>query len=343
MRALQLVEIGRMIVSELPDPEPGPGEVVLQIIATGICGSDIHGFTGENGRRVAGQVMGHETVGRIHAIGDGVDPQLAPIGAIATINPLILTPERMGMFAGREQHDPERRVMGVNPELVSAFAQYIVVPDRNIVLLPETMPVLYGALIEPLAVALNAVRRVAVAPGESVLVVGGGPIGQSVILAARHVGAGVVYVSEPDPARRALCEKLGAIALDPSGAPIPAQLVMRHGSAVDVAIDAVGVSETLADALQSTSYGGRVCLVGMGRQELSLAAFRVSTEERSIVGAFCYSFAGFRDAADWVATGDPVFGLLISEEVGIDEGPGAFERLAGHPDVPGKLLVRLAL
>ncbi len=79
----------------------------------------------------------------------------------------------------------------------------------------------------------------------------------------------------------------------------------------------------------------------MGQQELSLAAFRVSTEERSIVGSFCYTFAGFREAAEWVATADPVFGKLISSEVSMDEANDAFLRLAHNPDVPGKILVRL--
>ena len=341
MRALQLVEFGHLAAADLGDPVAAPGEVVIRVLATGICGSDIHGFTGENGRRIPGQIMGHESVGRIHAIGEGVDPEAAPVGSLATFNPVILTAERMELFAGREQHDPERRVIGVDPTLISAFAEYISVPLRNIVTLPETMPVAYGALIEPLAVALNAVRRVGVKKGDTVLVVGGGPIGQSTILAALHEGAGAVYVSEIDAARRDLCSSLGAIAIDPLAGAVPEQLLALHGNHADVAIDAVGIRETLADALLSTSYGGRVCLVGMGQQELALSAFRVSTEERSIVGSFCYTFAGFREAAEWVATGDPIFGKLISAEVTMDEANDAFLRLAHNPDVPGKVLVRL--
>lgn len=342
MRALQLVEINRMAIVDLPAPDAAPGEVVLEIIAAGICGSDIHGFTGDNGRRHLGQVMGHEAVGRIHAVGDAIDPTLAPRGAIATFNPLILSPENMRTFAGREQHDPERKVIGVDPDLVSAFAQYIAVPLRNLVVLPESMPVLYGALIEPLAVALNAVRRVGPVEGQSVLVIGGGPIGQSAVLAALHLGASSVFVSEPDAARRELCARLGAVVLDPGEGTIPTQIFRHHGGPVDVAIDAVGVSATLSDALGATSFGGRVCLVGMGAQELGLAAFRISTEERSIVGAFCYSFDCFREAAEWVGTGDPVFANLISAEVDLNHAPEAFTRLAGDADVPGKLLIRLS-
>lgn len=342
MRALQLVEFGQMAATELPAPVPGPDEVVLQVIATGICGSDIHGFTGENGRRVPGQVMGHESVTRVFAIGDGVDPDSFPIGRIATFNPVLLASDRMELFVGREQHDVQRRIVGVDPTIVAAFAEFVSIPQRNVVLLPDTMPVSYGALIEPLAVALNAVRRVKVASGDSVLIVGGGPIGQSTVLAAFHEGASAVYVSEPDDARRELCASLGATPIDPRVSAVSEQLAALHGGPVDIAIDAVGVTSTLADALTSTVYGGRVCLVGMGQPELTLPAYRVSTEERSLVGAFTYSFAVFREAAAWVGAGDPVFGTLISSEVSMDEAQGAFERLAHHRDVPGKILVRLS-
>jgi threonine dehydrogenase-like Zn-dependent dehydrogenase len=341
MRALQLEDFGKLVVTELPEPDPGPGEVVLDVIATGICGSDIHGFTGENGRRVPGQVMGHESVGRVRSLGHGIDATLAPIGHLATFNPVIVSALGQRVFAGREQHDPGRTVIGVSTERTSAFAQRIVVPIENVVLLPEDIPVVYGALIEPLAVGLNAVRRVQLRPGESVLVVGGGPIGQSTVLAAVHEGAAHVYVSEPNVERRALCESIGAIALNPADGPLPEQIIQRHGVLLDIAVDAVGSSASLADCLGSTAFGGRVCLVGMGSRQISVDAYRVSTEERSVVGSFCYSFDVFRAAAEWVASGEEIFGCLISAEVSLDHAQDAFQRLATKADVPGKILVRL--
>ena len=341
MRALQLEDFGRMVVVDLPDPTPGPGEVVLEIVATGICGSDIHGFTGDTGRRVLGQVMGHESVGRVLSLGDGVDAASLPIGSPATFNPVVTAPDRRAQFAGREQHDPQRVVIGVDADRTSAFAERIVVPAENVVLLPTTMPLSYGALIEPIAVGLNAVRRVNLQPGETVFISGGGPIGQSTVLAALHEGASRVYVSEFDAQRRALCEELGAVAFDPAAGAIAEQVLASGGALVDVAIDAVGVTESLADCLSVTPFGGRVCLVGMGRPELSLSAYRISTEERSIVGSFCYSFAVFADAARWVGEASPVLARLISMEVPLGEGQAAFERLATQADVPGKILVRL--
>ncbi|MDQ2662118.1 MAG: zinc-binding dehydrogenase [Actinomycetota bacterium] len=340
MRALMLEDFGRLVVVDVPEPVAAPGDVVIETVATGVCGSDIHGYTGDNGRRVPGQIMGHETVGRIHAIGDGVDAAAYPLGAVVTVNPVILTAEGRSQFAGREQHDPQRSVLGVDPARNAAFAHRFVVPSQNVVVLPESMPIAYGALIEPLAVALNGVRRAGLKPGDAALVVGGGPIGQSTVLAAFHQGASVVYVSELNQSRRELCERLGAIAIDPRTAPVRDQVVERHGGLVDVAIDAVGIDESLEAALNSTVFGGVVSLVGMGTPRLNLDAYRVSTEERSIVGSFTYSFQVFEDAARWVAEGDDALAQLISAEVSLDDADALFQRLATTADIPAKALVR---
>ena len=340
MHALTLTSIGQLTWGPTPDASPAPHEIVLQTIATGICGSDIHGYTGETGRRVPGQIMGHETVGQIHSLGTEVDPRRYPLGAIATVNPVIVSSEGRDLYRGREQHDPARTVIGVDPGFVSAFAERFCVPSDNVIVLPEHMPVAFGALIEPLAVGLQAVLRVRVMQGETVLVIGGGPIGQSSILAAKRAGASEIYVSEPDSTRRALCESLGAIALDPAVAPIPEQLTAAHGSPVDVAIDAVGISASLADALSSVAFGGRVCLVGMGAKQVDLSAFRVSTEERSIVGSFTYPHSVFVEAAEWVGDGDPQFAKLISAEILPQEADAAFRRLSSGVAAPGKVLIR---
>lgn len=342
MRALQLESFGRLVVVDLPEPEAAAGAVVIETIATGICGSDIHGYTGDNGRRIPGQVMGHETVGRVVALGEGVDAGNIPIGALVTVNPVFVGDDTRLRFAGREQHAPDRSLLGVDPAIVSAFAERFAVPAVNVVVLPDGMPEEFGALVEPLAVGLNAVRRVSVADGERVLVIGGGPIGQACVLAAFHEGASEVIVSEPNPGRRDLCARLGATPLDPRLAPVAEQMA-ELGGPVPVTIDAVGITESLTDALGATSFGGRISLVGMGSPELALAAYRISTEERSLVGSFTYSHETFVDCARWVGGGDPRLAGLISERVGLDDADAMFTRLANVMDVPGKVLVRFDL
>ncbi|QYM64197.1 MULTISPECIES: zinc-binding dehydrogenase [unclassified Microbacterium] len=305
--------------------------------ATGICGSDVHGYTGENGRRFPGQVMGHESSGTIAAIGSG-GGGLA-VGTPVTFNPVVVPAEDAAAYAGREQHHPRKHVIGVAADIPAAFADYVVVPARNIVPLPDGLPIELGALIEPLAVAVHAVRRL---PQESlgrVLVIGGGPIGQSIVIALRDAGAGTVIVSEMDAARRELVQRLGAETIDPAAGPVAEQLRERGGLA-DAALDAVGITPTLRDALTSTVLGAPICLVGMGAPQVALDAFLVSTEERSLIGSFTYGSEDFTDATEIIGAEPDVYRALISREIDVIDADSAFSALAAGDGTPGKVLVR---
>ena len=157
MKALVLAEFGRLDVVEYPDPVAASGEVLVAIAHTGICGTDLHGYTGANGRRVPGMVMGHETAGVVAAVGDGISG-FAP-GQAVTVNPVVVPTDDAQAWRGREQQHPGKYVIGVKPDVVAAFAQFVAVPARNVVPLPDGMPTTHGALVEPLAVATHAVGR----------------------------------------------------------------------------------------------------------------------------------------------------------------------------------------
>ena len=285
-------------VEDRPDPQPGPDEVLLRITATGICGSDLHGYTGENKRRHPGQVMGHETVGRIVAVGLVAPGEGRESGRLATVNPVI----GCGECARRARPEPSslcprRTVIGVDKEISSAFAELMLAPARNIVVLPDDLPEEYGALIEPLAVGYHAARNGRVGSRDAVLVIGGGPIGQAATLAARRLDAERIVVSEPSAARRALVEKLGFATIDPTAHDLSAQVQAVLGGPATAVLDAVGIGRTVGDGLRSSALGARLVLVGMGAGELTLAAFDVSTFERSIIGSFTYPSNDFRETA----------------------------------------------
>lgn len=339
MRALVLHDFGHLRVEERPRPEPGPGEVLIRVAATGICGSDIHGYTGENGRRVPGQVMGHESAGTVAALGDDVADGGLVIGQPVTFNPVVVPDDDLAIFAGREQHSPRKTVIGVAPQVPAAFADYVLVPARNVVPLPESLPIELGALVEPLAVAVHAVRRVLRPSVSRALILGGGPIGQSTVLALQMHGVETVYISEPDAPRRELCRRLGAIALDTATQSV-VEAVTAEGGLVDVTIDAVGITATVNQALEATVLGGDICLVGMGAPRLDVDAYRVSTEERSIVGSFTYSAQDFVDAAAHIASDPPQVRELVSREVTPEEADAAFTALAAGNGTPGKTVVR---
>ena len=277
MKALVLRGAYDIAVEERPEPQPGPGEVVVEVIATGICGSDFHGYSGENGRRHPGQVMGHETVGRIDELGSGVT-DLAP-GQLVTINPVMACGVCAACRDGQQQWCSRRVVLGVAPEIPAAFADRVAAPAKNVVVLPESMPAELGALVEPLAVGYHAVRR------------GGGH--------RRRPRAG--HRRWPDragvPAGRpaARCHQPGRVRRQriASG---PVRQARRAGDRPDrrttwprrsppdwavrprLVIDAVGVNQTMADAFAASGLGSRIVL---GRHGLAaVGAFGVRGQHR---------------------------------------------------------------
>ncbi len=339
MRALVLADFWKLTVDDVPEPEPGPGDVLIDVVATGICGSDIHGYTGENGRRVRGQVMGHETVGRVLAAGPDAGGDLS-VGDAVAVNPVLWCGRCRQCAVGREQSCPDKRIVGVTPELRSAFAERMAVPARNAVKLPAGMPVEHGALVEPLAVGYHALVRGGCGAGDAVLIIGGGPIGQACALAALRQGAERVAVSEPAPHRRELNARLGAAVVDPSGTDdVPAAVYAALDGEPTLVVDAVGSPRTLATAFACAPIGTTVVLVGMAVPTLDVAAYEISTKERSVVGSFCYSAGEFRDTAQWAATSADQLATLIEGRTDLAGGPAAFEALARGTDPASKVLV----
>jgi threonine dehydrogenase-like Zn-dependent dehydrogenase len=340
MRVLVLQDWWKLVVAERPDPAPAGRQVLLEIHATGICGSDIHGFTGATGRRQLGQVMGHETVGRVVALGDGVGPEFGlEVGAVATVNPVVSCGNCDQCRAGSDQACPSRSVIGVDPSVSSAFAEKMLAPAENVIPLPPTMPIDYGALIEPLAVGYHAVHRGKIGPGDRVLVIGGGPVGQACLLAARRQGAQQVVVSEPTAARRRLNEALGAVTLDVITAERVPSVSDALGGPPTVIVDAVGSSASLDSAFSVAALGSTIVLVGMGEANLALRGYEISTKERSIVGSFTYSREEFKTTADWVGTAPSELSLLIEGRVDLLGSRDTFTDLAKGDNTASKILV----
>jgi threonine dehydrogenase-like Zn-dependent dehydrogenase len=334
MRALVFHGPWQMSVEDLPEPEPAADETLLDIIATGICGSDLHGYTGETGRRHPGQVMGHETVGRVLEDRTGsYEPD-----TVVTVNPVIGCRRCTACMAGMPQRCPERRVIGVQPEIRAAFAERMVAPTRNVVPLADDSPADVGSLVEPLAVGYHALQRADLKRDDTVYVVGGGPIGQAVALAARRLGSSTIVVGELDAGRRDLISRLGFTTVDPveqSADEIRAAL----GGSATVVVDAVGTTRTLESALEICSLGGRIVLVGMESPRVEIAAYALSTAERSVLGSFAYDEAAFRETAEWAAANASDLQRLIGARVALDEAPATFQALATGTMKVSKVLV----
>jgi threonine dehydrogenase-like Zn-dependent dehydrogenase len=321
-----------MAMSEVADPTPATGEVLIEVIATGICGSDVHGYTGETGRRVPGQVMGHETVGRVLAGAHGL-----PAGTLVTVNPIISCGVCSNCVLGETQACAELKVLGVEPGLMGSFAELLVVPERNVVALPSTVSIMHGALIEPLAVGFHALMRAQPTPEDRLLVIGGGPIGQAAALAAGRVGIERVLISEPTESRRNVLDRLGFVTTSPGELATDVATVLD--GAATLVIDAVGVPRSFASALSHSAPRARIVLVGMGAREMLIEPYEITVGEREIFGSYCYSEEHFRSTAEWVGAGRVELDELIDRSLPLAEGGVAFRTAADSTDGLKILLV----
>ena len=298
---------GTFVVRELPDPVPGPGQLLLRVAACGVCGSDLkaHGWMPE------GTVMGHEYAGTVVAAGADV-AEAWPVGTPATALPVL----GCGACADCGLGDPARceraAAIGVGGA-PGGFAELVVVDAAEAVALPADLDLELGALVEPLAVGLHAVNRARVAPGERVLVVGAGPVGLTVALWAARAGALEVVVSEVSAARRDLALAMGATAvLDPT--------TEQVGAAYDVVVECVGVPGMLATVIEALAPRGRGVVAGVcvDPDPVSPVAGVVKDVELHFVSY--YRRAEFFAAARLLAAGRlPEAVRMISRRVRLDE------------------------
>lgn len=324
-----------LVIEDRPIREPQPGEALIRVHATGICGSDLHGYTGATGRRHPGQVMGHETVGHVAQLGSGTTGVAE--GALVTVNPMLSCGDCSFCRSGHESACPSLRVIGVHPEPDAAFAEYLTVPVVSLVPLAPQMPADHGALVEPLAVGYHAVGRGEMTPADRVLVLGGGPIGQATALAARRLGAGDVCVSEPSARRRDLLATLGFVTTTPDAVGVAAAEILSGPPTL--VFDAVGASGTLTTALTVAAPLARIVLIGMAEPDLTVPSYAISTRERSIIGTFGYSSADFRASAVWAAEAPEDLDALIERTEPLTAGPEIFRALADHSLDAHKILL----
>lgn len=318
----QLVYLGprSMDLQEAPEPTPDPGEVVFETEAAAICGSDLHGFREASPRRIPPLVMGHEGVGRIVAVGEGV-PR-ARLGERVILRPILACGDCEPCREGRPNLCRNGRLVG--REITGAFAERFVVPETAAVRFPDDVPADLATLTEPLANAVHVTSR-SVREGDDVLVIGAGAIGVLMARMALERGAGRVFVTDPIASRLELARAQGAIPLagdDPEAALLEA----TGGRGVDVAIDAAGFEATWALGLRAVRPGGRFEAVGLGTPGARIDVFAVAGKEIQVTGSFAWTNEDFDRAIELVASeAIDVTGWLTT--MPLAEGQRAFEEL----------------
>lgn len=325
MRALVYEAPEVMTLRDLPAPVPGPGEVLIRVAYSGICGSELSGFLGQNSLRRPPLVFGHEMSGWIEVVGAGLedDPRLT-VNTPVTANPLISCGHCEYCVTGRQQLCPRRLLLGAH--LPGCNAELVVVPAQAVLPLPATMALRDAAMAEPAACAVRAVQVSGAGPTSRALVVGAGPIGLFILQVLQQHGVTERYVADLNPQRLAMAVAGGAIPVSVGEGGLAAELSRACEGGVDVAFDAVGSAQTRRDCLASTKAGGRVVFVGLHSDATELPVNSIIRSEVSLAGVFAYSPDNFRTALQWL--GQKRIGLdagVITAP--LSEGPGWYARL----------------
>ncbi len=327
---------GEVTVEQLPVPEPGPDEVLIEVSHCGICGSDLH-FVLE-GWSAPDVVHGHEWSGRVVALGAGVHEWKVGDEVVGGPSPRCgtCTACRAGLPSQCEGRSD------ITTESQGAFAGYVAVDRHSILAVPDGLSLRGAALAEPLAVSLHAITRSAIQPGERALVLGAGPIGALIVAALVARGHDQVAVVEPAPGRQALARRLGADPVrKPDDLPVfsvaePEQLAP---DAYHVVFECSGKRSAMEAGLSQLRRGGRLVLVGAGIDPPRFDPNRILLNELTVTGAFVYDADGFEVALDLLASGRiPVDTLVEAADVPLDRMLDAMHDLASGRTA-GKVMV----
>ncbi|MBY0351147.1 alcohol dehydrogenase catalytic domain-containing protein [Tabrizicola sp.] len=324
MRAVRLQAVGRIEVVEVPTPAPGPGEILVRILAAGICGTDRHLFRGEF-PCAPPVTLGHEFCGEVTAVGTGV--RQAP-GTRIACDPNIACGVCDQCLRGRVNLCVHNIAIGIHRD--GGLADYATLPAHRALPVGDLDP-LHAAFAEPLACTLHGLDIGAPVPGERVIVLGGGVIGQLAVQLARNAGAEVMLVTR-HPAKRALAERLGATAT----AATEAEALARLGGGAELILECAGVAATVEMAPRLTRAGGRIVILGVlpKGEKVRIEPFDLLFREVQLLHSFINPFTQGRAVA-MLRAGQIDVAPLISRIIPLAEAPGGI----AEPASPGEVKV----
>ena len=328
-------------MEDVAEPVLGAGDVLVEVKACGICGSDLHALhyadelvaiTNEMGVPIAFDpardfIMGHEYTGEVLELGPMTDGAPVEVGDLVTSLPVALTPtgiEPIGAYSNIYN---------------GAYADRMRLSAAMCMKVPNGLDHRRAALTEPMAVGRHAAARSAITPAEAAVVLGAGPVGLAVVAELRRLGIETIVVSDFSPRRRAVALAMGAsVVVDPSSEdPIDAWTA-ADGRRLPVVFDAIGVPGSLEAVIKVAPAMGRVCIVGSCMQTDSVRPLVAQVKQLTIVFSMAYDPFEFGDTLRAIAEGEIDVSPMITGTCGVDGVPAAFEAL-GNPEEHVKILV----
>jgi 2-desacetyl-2-hydroxyethyl bacteriochlorophyllide A dehydrogenase len=318
MRAIVLDRPGSFRVAEVPDPTPGPGQIVVKVDCCGVCGTDLHIMDGEFPPTPYPITPGHEFAGTVAAVGPDVQIDL-PLGAAVAVDPSLYCGYCRRCRSGRDNLCENWAAIGDTVD--GAFAEYVAVPAVNAHRLPGGIDGQLGAMVEPLACAVHGLRRLGPLFGDSVVLTGAGTMGLLLLQLLVHSGAGQVTVVDRVPDRLAVARKLGA-------ARTAGSLDDLDGERFQIAVDATGVPTVVDGVAGLLDRGGRLLVFGVSPAEasISLSPFRVYNDEITVTGSMAI-LRSFAPAVELIGSGTIDPRPLLSEPLPLEEWGEALKRV----------------
>lgn len=312
-------------VQDWPEPSLSAGEVLVQVHYAGICGTDMMIYRGKHPRATPPRVLGYEVFGSIADLGPGVEPAWRK-GRRVAVYPLISCGQCTPCREGNAYVCEKLGLIGIDRD--GGFATYVKADQQQLVLVPDEASDEQAAVIEPLAVTVHAVRNSSFRPGDSVLVTGGGPIGNLLTQVLRASGARSVIVSETRPLRRDLARRIGFATLNPDEEK-PAAALLRLGGErhVDAVFEATGVSAAYKDAVECCKVRGELVFVGIPKAPPELDILSIVFKEISIRSARVYTLRDFQAAIALLARHAVDVLPLITDRLPLRETSAGFERM----------------
>lgn len=340
MRAAVFQEMSTpLVIENLPDPEPGPTDIILKVKNCGICGSDLHMTEPVSVMPLTlGSVMGHEFAGEIVAVGKDVGARWT-IGDRAAGFPYICCDAQSPCT----NFSPSRQTCGKGISIGlgqshGAYAEYVRIGSSGGYRLPDAVSFREGALVEPLAVGLHAVDMAKMERGATVLVIGAGPVGLAVMLWANFLGARHVIVSERAENRRAMAAKFGATdAIDPNR-PLTEQVEKIAGQAPDIIFECVGAPGLIGSTMMEAPRGAKMVIAGVCQQPDTIMPLMGIVKELNLQFVLGYRPADFDYVIAMIASDRIDVAPMITDIVDLNGLPEAFEALR-HPTHQCKVML----
>jgi len=333
VRAAVLQDKQVLTVREVPDPVAGPGEVLLEVRASAVCGSDIHRYL--RGHRTYPIILGHEAAGVIRSAGEDVDPAL--IGRRAALIPLLPCHVCEQCRAGRFSACVTYSFVGSRRD--GAFAELVALPARNVLPVPDTLAFESAALIEPSTVARHMLDLGGFVAGGSAVVLGAGSIGLMLVQWLRVLGASLIVATDVVPENLEVARLVGAtVTLDAIREDVPAEICRLTGAGVDLTLEATGSPAALAQTIDVTRPRGAIVLGGNQPLDATLPMEfieRLMRKELTLAGCFM-SYSAPWPGHEWteglaaVLDGGLDMDAMISHRAALSDAPQLFAAIAAH-------------